>query len=327
MKALLIVFIMLQIVLFQNCSGGFEYDKSKFSLTPLNSNGSSNGTNPTGGNPSDPGSSTGGNPVTDPNVLGMKFYDATKTLMSSGGALTAGADYTVNAIGYTATQTLTWALTTNQAGCTITQQITPFAATLRCSTTGTVSVQLTARDVSGVTKMVVSQHSMSPMVPDYCSNVANGKPAAVFRIPNGTAANAWNAPNSPIVVALGQTLRICNDDTTAHQLKTLGVPCASQPAPMAKGQFYDCTVSSTNTAGMSDAISAGGFSVTALDGRALYATSCQNCHGAFPGQGGLNASGASGSSIEALIQSNRGGMGSIRLTPDQLNAIGYALSY
>jgi hypothetical protein len=322
-KISVLLFSIASMVLFQNCGAGFEVD-SKSANRELGS--SNNGTTNTGGSPSGGSSTTA--PAIDTSALGIRFFDSAQTLISSGVALTAGQDYNLFASGYAATQTLSWSLPANTAGCVLTTQpTTPFTATFRCSTAGSASIQLAARNIDGTLKTATLQHTMGPSTPDYCSSVVGAKPAAVFRISAGTAGSAWNSAASPMSVAVGQTLRICNDDSNNHQLKTQGTPCATQPTAMARGQIYDCLVTSTSTGGLSDALTGGSFSLVAFDGRALFATNCANCHGAFPGQSGLNASGASGSSIDTLIKGNRGGMGSIKLTPDQLNAIGYALSY
>jgi hypothetical protein len=312
------------VVLFQNCGAGFEVDTKQIANRDLGSAGS--GPEPTGG--TSPSDSTPTGPAVDATALGIRFFDSAQTLISSGVALTAGQEYTLFASGYSATQTLTWSLQANTAGCSLTTlTATPFTTTLRCSTTGSTSIQLNAKNIDGTSKLALLQHTMGPSTPDYCSPLVGAKPAAVFRIPAGTASGAWNLATSPVSVAVGQTLRICNDDAGNHQLKTSGTPCATQPTAMAQGQFYDCLVTSTATNGLSDALTGGSFSVAAFDGRALFATNCANCHGAFPGQNGMNATGASGSSIDTLIKGNRGGMGAIKLTPEQLNAIGYALSY
>lgn len=305
---------------FQNCDGGFKASgQTELSLEEALPPAT----------PTSPGGSIPTDPRTDPLVLRIKVSDENRNLVSSGATLTASNRYLLSALGFTATQTLRWQLTKNTAGCNLTTGVLSFQVSVACVTQGVFAVELIATELNGTQISASAQHAMNPVAPDYCSPLVGANPAAVFRIPLGTGTNAWNTPQAPIAVALGQTLRICNDDTTAHRLgiSLNGIPCAAQTNAMTQGMYFDCLVTSTNTSGMNDSLTGAGFSVLALDGRGLFATHCQNCHGAFPGVGARNATGASGATIETFIQSNRGGMGSIRLTPDQLNAIGYALSY
>ena len=46
-----------------------------------------------------------------------------------------------------------------------------------------------------------------------------------FRIKDGTGRDAWNTPATIVTIKVGDTLRIINDDSIAHQLHTNGTPC------------------------------------------------------------------------------------------------------
>lgn len=65
-----------------------------------------------------------------------------------------------------------------------------------------------------------------------------------FRIPPGTGSGSWNLPSQPMVVRVGQILRIINDDSTPHLLHALGEPCEHGEDPMNQGEHYDCPIKS-----------------------------------------------------------------------------------
>src|SRR5665213_1023807 len=64
-----------------------------------------------------------------------------------------------------------------------------------------------------------------------------------FHIPAGTIGQPWNTPDKPVVVHVGQTLRIYNDDSVVHFLHTEGKPCPHGTNPFNPGEFYDCVIS------------------------------------------------------------------------------------
>lgn len=272
-KAGLFILPLVLLVGFQNCDGGFK---------PIEGEGltSGNGDSLIGGQPTSPSPTPLLDPRVDPAVLRIKIYDQNRTLLSSGTTLTASNQYLLTAIGFSATQTLTWTFSSNTGGCNLSTGVLPFQATVSCLTQGAFTAVIRAVDLDGTAKTASSQHALNPVTPDYCLPLVGANPAAVFRIPLGTAANAWNTAQAPISVAVGQTLRICNDDNTPHRFATNGLPCAQQLTAMNQGMFFDCLVTSTNTAGIRDGQTGASFSVLALDGRALFATHCQNCHGA-----------------------------------------------
>lgn len=64
-----------------------------------------------------------------------------------------------------------------------------------------------------------------------------------FHIAPGTGAAPWNSMAQMIVIPVGKTLRIINDDAVVHRMHTPGRPCPHQPANMAPGGKYDCVIS------------------------------------------------------------------------------------
>jgi hypothetical protein len=63
-----------------------------------------------------------------------------------------------------------------------------------------------------------------------------------FHIANGTKGSPWNTPDKPVVVRVGDTLRIFNDDSVVHFLHTDGAPCPHGTNPFNPGEHYDCVI-------------------------------------------------------------------------------------
>ncbi len=63
-----------------------------------------------------------------------------------------------------------------------------------------------------------------------------------FRIVKGTGSQAWNSPGQTLMLKVGDTLRIYNDDDVVHQLHTPGRPC-SHGRSFAPGTSFDCVAS------------------------------------------------------------------------------------
>ena len=61
----------------------------------------------------------------------------------------------------------------------------------------------------------------------------------VFTIPAGTSGSDWNTPETEVVMAVGDTLRLINKDSMAHQLHTDGAPFPHQESPLAQGESED----------------------------------------------------------------------------------------
>ena len=60
-----------------------------------------------------------------------------------------------------------------------------------------------------------------------------------FRIAKGTGSQSWNTSETAIQGAVGDTLRIVNEDDVDHQLHTYGSPCAHGPL-IEPGKSWDC---------------------------------------------------------------------------------------
>jgi hypothetical protein len=73
-----------------------------------------------------------------------------------------------------------------------------------------------------------------------------------FHIKAGTGDGAWNTPDNPVVVKVGQVLRLYNDDSISHFLHTDGSPCPHGSHPFAPGEYYDCVIQSAHDAGDDD---------------------------------------------------------------------------
>ena len=82
---------------------------------------------------------------------------------------------------------------------------------------------------------------------------ATEAPATVvdFHIARGTGDKAWNTPDNPIVVRIGQILRFHNDDTVPHGLHTPGVPCEHGPA-FNPGETWDCPITGVHKSSEAD---------------------------------------------------------------------------
>lgn len=316
----LCLFLLLTVVSFQNCDGGFHYGNGM--MTGLSSSG--------------PGSGTVGN-----DSFQLSVFDSLDMPLSSGVALEGGKDYKFLASG-TALDgaTLMWAMSKNTGNCVLKSGTSPFARFVTCDKSGAVTVQLTAVLADGSTSVLSVERQTSPLKIDNCSNLLSTQTS--FRIIAGTGSSAWNSAVAPKQVYLGQTLRICNDDTINHQLTTGGNGCANQPTPMANGGYYDCKIANTNGldtnksfTGWFDTVAGvnARFFVLPLDGRALYADtskssktneSCASCHNAFASS---TKKGASYTSIKGAIDT-RADMAGFRgkLTDDEIRAMAFALS-
>ncbi|MEA2336395.1 MAG: SeqA protein N-terminal domain [Thermoanaerobaculia bacterium] len=61
----------------------------------------------------------------------------------------------------------------------------------------------------------------------------------VFHIPPGTGAQSWNTRERIVVAAVGNTLRVVNDDSVPHRPHTNGVPFPHPSADILPGQAAD----------------------------------------------------------------------------------------
>lgn len=293
---------------YQNCDGGFQFDPVTGTL------------------------SSGGGPGTSGGSLTITTFDPAGRVYTSD-VFEGGLQYKIVATGAgVSSATLLWTRTQDTGNCVLSSGTSSDTRFVTCSNNGTVKIRLEAFwDDGRVDSREITKNTTAVIV-DACG--VNTDTRVVFRIPQGTNTGPWNSTASPALVFVGQTLRICNDDTVNHQLHTGGSPCAHQGSAMARGQFYDCVIANANTAGMYDHIHGTGatFSVQALDGTALYAdatksgtaNSCATCHNPI----GTSAKrGRTFAQIKDAILNNRGGMGAYngRITDNEIRAIAFAL--
>ena len=298
---------------FQNCDGGFKHDPSTGSLSSAGS--------------------------TD--LFRLTTFDPTGETVSEGASLEGGVEYRLESAGAVLPVTVTWSLPTNTGNCVLKTGPGTAIRYLTCDRSGRVAVRSSAYWPDGTSTIIVSERTTASYVADACGVSTTSR--RVFRIPNGAGMVAWNSSVSPVVVNVGQTLRVCNDDTSkTHQLRTAGSPCASQSTPMVKSEFYDCVVNNSsglggdgNFAGLYDATVGpnAAFYVKPFNGQALYADttktsdgkSCVSCHGAFSVS---EKRGGSYTGLKNSIAANKGGMGvySGRITDNELRAIAFSLN-
>lgn len=305
-------------LMFQNCDGGFHYDANSGLL------------------------SSAGNSGVGGTQFRLTTFNSAGLVVPEGQSFEGGIEYRVVASGQNlGTTAIQWQLLNNTGACILRAGTSPETRFVQCSAGGRVSIQSTAVWEDGSTTVLASERTTSAVVVDACG--ASTTSRVVFRIPNGTGAAAWNSTNSPVVVYVGQTLRVCNDDATAHQMRTLGSPCASQPAPMARGAVYDCSIANVmnvnGTTGVYNGIydqiagANAAFYVRPFDGPALYADttktsngqSCVSCHNAFANSA---KRGSSFTGVKNAIMNNTGNMGIYngRITDDEIRAMAFSLN-
>jgi hypothetical protein len=66
-----------------------------------------------------------------------------------------------------------------------------------------------------------------------------------FHIPAGTGSGSWNTAATTVVAAVGDTLRVVNDDTVAHRPHTMGSPFPHPTLDIAPGQSADYLLQTT----------------------------------------------------------------------------------
>ncbi len=308
------------VVLFQNCDGGFNYDPNSGQLSSSGSGGVGSA------------------------QFRLTTFNPSGLVVPEGQSFEGGVDFKLVVSGQqVSSATILWSLLNNTGGCILKAGTGPETRFVYCDRSGRVTIQSTAIWVDGSTTVIASERTTAALIVDACG--ASNSTRTVFRIPNGTGASPWNSMASPLAVSVGQTLRICNDDSTAsHQLMTTGgSPCAPQGAPMARGAFYDCVIANANNTnattglynGLYNAVAgpAAAFYVRPFDGVALYADttktsngqSCVSCHNNFANS---TKKGASFTGIRNAITNNTGGMGVYmgRITDNELRAIAFSLN-
>jgi len=305
---------------FQNCDGGFHFDPNSGELSSL-----------------------GGGGVGD-DTFKLTTRNSFNLVIPEGQSLEGGLEYKIEATGSSlGGATLMWAMPSNTGNCVLKSGTTPSVRFVQCDRAGSVRVQVTAILGDGSTSILTSERTTGAVIVDLCG--ASNSSRTNFRIAPGTGANPWNTAVSPVVVFVGQTLRVCNDDSVNHRLTTGGAGCANQGAPMANGQIYDCVIANRNNVnattgnfnGFFDTIAGtnAAFYVRPFDGGALYTDvtktnsgnqSCASCHG---GLAGSTKRGSSFNAIKNAITANRGNMGTLyngRITDDEIRAIAFSLN-
>lgn len=306
------------VLFFQNCDGGFHFDPKSGNVTSNSSAGGGVGNA----------------------QFKLTTYNSAGAVVPEGQSFEGGLEYRVAVSGSNInTAVISWALSQNTGNCLLRSGTGPSVRFVMCDRSGRVSVQASAVFEDGATSVLVSERTTTELIRDLCGT--SNSVRVVFRIPAGTAVNAWNSMMSPVVVYVGQTLRICNDDSVSHQLQTTGSPCAAQATPMAKGQFYDCSIANVTALNATTQVYDGlynqvvgpsaPFYVRPFNGPVLYAdssrigSSCATCHGALANSA---KRGASFTAIRNAIAANRGGMGAYanNISDDELRAIAFSLN-
>ncbi len=299
------------VLFFQNCDGGFKYDAA----TGLTSAGGLD-------------------------KFRLTVFEPAGSSIPEGQSLDGNTEYRLEGAGPDLPVTVVWRMLTNTGNCTIKNGLSNAIRFVTCDRVGRVQIQSSAYWPDGSVSVLMTDRATTTAASDACGpNLSTRK---VFRIPIGTGTRAWNLITNPLPMSVGQTLRVCNADTVAHQLRTAGTPCVSQPASMAAGAFYDCVISNSTGlaadgtfAGLYDQLGgpSAAFYVKPSNGQALYAdttktsngSSCVTCHQQFSVS---EKRGGSYTGLKDSIAGNRGGMGVYagRLTDDEMRAIAFSLN-
>jgi len=159
---------------------------------------------------------------------------------------------------------------------------------------------------------------------------ANAPPPSVPAAPTGVSATGGaNQATVSWSAVTGATSYNVYWSTTSGVTTATGARIAGVSSPFvhtglgaSTAYFYVVTaVNSTGESVVSAEVTAS-TNAAAIDGAALYTSNCSGCHGPLATS---SKRGASATAISDAIASNRGGMGSISLTPAQIAAIAVAL--
>lgn len=306
--------------LFTNCDGGFKYDPSSGKLESLGE-----GQNQSGD-------------------LKITTFNPAGTVVADGQSLEGGVDYRLVATGVGLSDaTIAWQMTENSGSCVLRNGASEDTRFVMCDQSGRVSVQVSATFPGGARSVAsVPRTTAAPANSDDACGASTAD-RVVFRIPANTGTSPWNSSAAPVLTFVGQTLRICNNDSRGHRLHTNGNPCPHQPNTMASGAFYDCAITNTNGVNATTGIVGGtydhdigtnaAFYIRVLSGQALYADatqsstgrdSCATCHNPFSNSSVRNASFAE---IKAAIASvPQMAVMQNGLSDDEIRAIAFALS-
>ena len=312
-RVLAIPFVLLAITAsFQNCSTGFNYDPSSGAL------------------------SSASNDLTG--VFGLKVYSAGGYAMSNSLPFDTGVSYELRATGSnTGSALLAWSIdpASSTASCITSATGNLLIREIKCTTAGVVKIDLAAYWDDGTVSYVSHTHGVGAAVATP-TPVQVDENTVLFTIANGTAGSAWN-PTSPILVFVGQNLRVVNNDIVPHRIQTNGSPFPAQTDNITpNGGSKDFAVTSAIAAGNTTTFDGmygnnARIFIESIDGDAKYASrggpnidSCTSCHGNVNSS---NKRGTSLSSLKQAIAANRGNMGNITLPEKDLQAIVYALNH
>lgn len=319
-EIILIVCGLTTMVLFQNCSGGMVL------------NGLGSGSN-------SQNSTSNVHPAVD-----FGFQSSGTTVTQS--QLTAQTDYDVTFIGDTASVAqYHFAIdpSNNSASCSFTLGSVASTETLRCQFAGSsaVTVSVVWTDGSSQSQQKILTFGVVATTPTPSGSAApTATPIVItFSIASGVGTGSWNTSASPVLAFVGQTLRITNNDTVAHQMHTSNdVPCPHQPAKSATGEFYDCLIANEHLNIMAGDIyehlvgSQSPFFIKTLDGTAIYNSAtranCASCHGTLPNNSTkLNQSFQNIKNAIATVPQMMSISALQSLSDDEIHAIEYALKH
>lgn len=300
--AVLFVLLGVAIASFQNCSSGFV--------------------------PGTTGSSTQATALDHPKVDFGFIRNGASVAQDT---IVAGSTYEISVIGTIGEfRDVKFVLNANNsANCVLVGGTSMLLMQLACANAGTatavVSVYWNDGRVDSVTKGITVQMAALPSPTPAISLIVE------FRIPVGTGRMAWNTAATYVLAFVGQTIRITNDDTTAHALHTNGSPCAHEMGTMATGGQYNCVVTAEHlnpSAGDVYDHTVGpvaAFFVKTINGATRYTNNCAGCHGALAA---TNRKGSSFTDIKTAIANNpnMSGVASLKnLTDEELKAIAFVL--
>lgn len=296
---------------FQNCDSGFHYDPTSKELSSL-----------------------GSTDITS--VFGVQAYTAGSTSpLDPSTSMTSGSGYEVRATGDNVSSALlTWSVNpSSTASCALSSIGILTKRALKCTSAGSLRVDLQAVWSDSTITSVSMNRTVGAVVatPTPSQNSAD---IVTFRIVSGTGGSPWNTSVQPVEVFVGQTLTVYNDDSKIHRLHTSGSPFNHQVDSIVVNGSSSFVILNSHAATATDvydhdsALSAI-FYIEAIDGTAAYSKnsgsgSCAGCHGSSVASSAKR--GSSYTSIKNAIAANRGGMGSITLSDQEIKAIAYVLN-
>ncbi len=243
----------------------------------------------------------------------------------------------VSAVGGTKQATLSWTAVTGASSYNLYWSTTTGVTTatgMKTSGVSTPAVQTGLSDSTTyfyILTAVNSAGESAASVQVAASTLpANAPPPSVPAAPTGVSATGGaNQATVSWSAVTGATSYNVYWSTTSGVTTATGARIAGVSSPFvhtglgaSTAYFYVVTaVNSTGESVVSAEVTAS-TNAAAIDGAALYTSNCSGCHGPLATS---SKRGASATAISDAIASNRGGMGSISLTPAQIAAIAVAL--